>query len=63
MTKGEIFKVFLKLTDSDEAQAGTIGEELLEAVTSEKAFNVMECGYDSETQQMLWREPKRKGCT
>lgn len=45
--------MFLKLTDSNGAQGGTIGEELLEAVTSEKAFNVMECGYDSETQRIL----------
>lgn len=60
MAKGGIFKAFLKLTNSNGAQVGTIGEELLESVTSEKTFNVMECGYDSETQQMLWGSQKGK---
>lgn len=52
MAKGGIF-IFKTVTDSNGAQGGTTGKELLEAVTSEKAFNVMECDYDSQTQRVL----------
>lgn len=52
VAKGGIF-IFKTVTDSNGAQGGTIGKELLEAVTSEKAFNVMECDYDSQTQRVL----------
>lgn len=45
--------VFVTAVDLNGASAGTTGEQLVQAVTSAKAFAAMRCDYDSETQQTL----------